>query len=72
MIIQNQKRIKTDLSKLSKNIQLPNEEVRKIVMENYSQKLMNEADNLDADINHLENIFSMALKLKILFSWLFK
>lgn len=60
MIIQNQKRIKTDLSKLSKNIQLPNEEVRKIVMENYSQKLMNEADNLDADINHLENIFSMA------------
>ena len=37
--MKNQKRVKTDLAKLSKDIQLPNEEVRKIVMENYSQKL---------------------------------
>ncbi len=66
--MKNQKRVKTDLAKLSKDIQLPNEEVRKIVIENYSQKLMSEADNLDADINHLENIFSnetnyLAMKL---------
>lgn len=66
--MKNQKRVKTDLAKLSKDIQLPNEEVRKIVMKNYSQKLMSEADNLDADINHLENIFSnetnyLAMKL---------
>ena len=66
--MKNQKRVKTDLAKLSKDIQLPNEEVRKIVMENYSQKLMSEADNLDVDINHLENIFSnetnyLAMKL---------
>ena len=47
----------------TKDIQLPNEEVRKIVMENYSQKLMSEADNLDADINHLENIFPMKLTI---------
>ena len=37
-------------------------------MENYSQKLMSNADNLDVDINHLENIFSneshyLAMKL---------
>ena len=56
--MKNQKIVKTDLAKLSKDIQLPNEEVRKIVMENYSQKLMSEADNLDVDINQLENIFS--------------
>ena len=66
--MKNQKRVKTDLTKISKDIQLPNEEVRKIVMENYSQKLMSEADNLDVDINHLENIFSnetnyLAMKL---------
>ena len=66
--MKNQKIVKTDLAKLSKDIQLPNEEVRKIVMENYSQKLMSEADNLDVDINHLENIFSnetnyLAMKL---------
>lgn len=66
--MKSQKRFKTDLTKLSKDIQLPNEEVRKIVMENYSKKLMNNADNLDTDINHLENIFSnesyyLAMKL---------
>ena len=38
--MKNQKRVKTDLAKLSKDIQLPNEEVRKIVIENYSQKIM--------------------------------
>ena len=63
--MKNQKRVKTDLTKISKDIQLPNEEVRKIVMKNYSQKLMSEADNLDADINHLENI--PLLERKILY-----
>jgi len=52
----------------TKDIQLPNEEIKKIIAENYYQKSMHEADNIDVDINHLENIFAdetyyLAMKL---------
>lgn len=63
-----QRKQKTELKQLTKDIQLPNEEIKKILADNYSQKLMLEADNLDVDINHLENIFTnetyyLAMKL---------
>lgn len=42
----------------TKDIKLPNEEVKKMLTDNYYQKLMQEANNIDVDINHLENIFT--------------
>ena len=43
---------------LKKVILLPNEEIRKILINSYYQKTILEADNIDVDINHLENIFT--------------
>lgn len=40
------------------NIQLPNEDVKQIIEENYYQKSMQKVDNSDVNINHLENIFT--------------
>ena len=42
----------------SKDIQLPNEEIKKILSESYFNTQMQKADNSDVTINHLENIFT--------------
>lgn len=52
----------------TKDIQLPNEKVQKIVADNYYKKSMKQVENFDVNINHLENIFTnetyfLAMKL---------
>ena len=42
----------------TKDIQLPNEEIKKILSDNYYNTQMQKADNSDVTINHLENIFT--------------
>lgn len=42
----------------TKDIQLPNEEIEKMIQEGFYQIQMQKADNVDVDINHLENIFT--------------
>lgn len=42
----------------TKDIQLPNEEIKKILSDNYFNTQMQKADNSDVTINHLENIFT--------------
>lgn len=42
----------------TKDIQLPNEEIKKILSESYFNMQMQKADNSDVTINHLENIFT--------------
>lgn len=66
--MKNLKKSNTDLRQYTKDIQLPNEEIKKILAESHYQKSMHEADNLDVDINHLENVFTnetyyLAMKL---------
>ncbi len=66
--MKNHKKLKTDLSMSTKDILLPNEEVKEILMNNYYQRQMEKANNIDVDINHLENIFTnktyyLAMKL---------
>ena len=41
----------------TKDIRLPNKEVKKLLLENYYQKSMEKVNDLDVTINHLENIF---------------
>lgn len=52
------KRKNLKLSNYSKDIQLPNEEINKILSESYFNTQMQKADNSDVTINHLENIFT--------------
>ena len=52
----------------TKDIQLPNEKIQKIVADNYYKKSIKQVENFDVDINHLENIFTnetyfLAMKL---------
>lgn len=42
----------------TKDIQLPNEEVKKLLAENCYQKSMQRINDFDVTINHLENIFT--------------
>ncbi len=42
----------------TKDIHLPNEEIKKILSDNYYNTQMQKADNSDVTINHLENIFT--------------
>ena len=42
----------------TKDIHLPNEEIKKILSDNYYTTQMQKADNSDVTINHLENIFT--------------
>ena len=42
----------------TKDVQMPNEEIKKIIENSLYQKSMQEADNSDVNINHLENIFT--------------
>ncbi len=44
--------------KFTKDIQMPNDEIRKILNDNLYQKSINQVDNSDVNINHLENIFT--------------
>ena len=52
----------------TKDIQLPNEKIQKLVASSYLKKSMKQVDNSDVNINHLENIFTdenfyLAMKL---------
>lgn len=52
----------------TKDIQLPNEKMQKIVADNYYKKSIKQVENSDVNINHLENIFTnetyfLAMKL---------
>ena len=42
----------------AKDIRLPNEEVKQLLVESYYQKSMQKINDLDLTINHLENIFA--------------
>ena len=42
----------------TKDINLPNEEIKKIFEQNYYNKSFQDVDNSDVTINHLENIFT--------------
>lgn len=42
----------------TKDVQMPNEEIKKLLADNLYQKSMQKADNSDVNINHLENIFT--------------
>lgn len=42
----------------TKDVQMPNEEIKKILENSLYQKSMQESDNSDVNINHLENIFT--------------
>lgn len=56
--MKDQKKTNSDLSKSVKDILLPSEDIKKILTNSYYQIQMNNADNMDVDINHLENIFT--------------
>ena len=47
-----------NLNKPTKDILLPNEQVKEILKCTYYQSQMEKANNIDVDINHLENIFT--------------
>ena len=55
--MKNLKKSNTDFN-YTKDIQLPNEEIEKMIQEGFYQIQMQKADNIDVDINHLENIFT--------------
>ena len=61
------KKLKINLTK-TKDIQLPNDEMKILLMNGYYQNSIQKIDNIDVDINHLENIFTdetyyLAMKL---------
>lgn len=55
--MKNLKKSNTNLN-YAKDIQLPNEEMEKIIQDSFYQTQMQKADNMDVNINHLENIFT--------------
>ena len=54
------KKIKQNTNEKSniKNINLPNDEIKKIFEQKYYQKTFQDVDNSDVTISHLENIFT--------------
>ena len=42
----------------TKDIQLPNEKIKKLLAENFYQRSIQKINDLDVTINHLENIFA--------------
>lgn len=42
----------------TRDVQMPNEEIKKLLADNLYQKSMQKADNSDVNINHLENVFT--------------
>lgn len=49
---------KNKIKPMIKEIKLPDEEISKILTDSYYQKLEQQLDNTDVDINHLEKIFT--------------
>ena len=56
--MKNQNKSNFNLNKPTKDILLPNEQVKQILKCTYYQSQMEKANNIDVDINHLENIFT--------------
>lgn len=56
--MKNFRKLNINLNNSTNDILLPNEEIKKILAENYYKKQLENADNLDVNINHLENIFT--------------
>ena len=56
--MKNQNKSNFNLNKPTKDILLPNEQVKEILKCTYYQSQMEKANNIDVDINHLENIFT--------------
>ncbi len=52
--MKNQKR----LENYTKDIRLPNEEIKKLLAESYYQQSIQKINDLDVTINHLENVFT--------------
>ena len=52
--MKNQKR----LENYTKDIRLPNEEIKKLLAESYYQQTIQKINDLDVTINHLENVFT--------------
>lgn len=52
--MKNQKR----LENYTKDIRLPNEEIKKLLAESYYQQSIQKTNDLDVTINHLENVFT--------------
>ena len=50
--------MKKEKLEFTKDVQMPNEEIKKLLADNLYQKSMQKADNSDVNINHLENIFT--------------
>ena len=50
--------MKKEKKKHLKEIQLPNEEIQKILANSYYEKSIKQLDNSTVTINHLENIFT--------------
>ena len=50
--------MKKEKLEFTRDIQMPNEEIKKLLADNLYQKSMQKADNSDVNINHLENIFT--------------
>mgnify|MGYP006071160551 CR=1 FL=1 len=44
--------------KSTKDIQLPNEKIQNIIQQSFYQTQIDKINNIDADINHLEKIFT--------------
>ena len=52
--MKNQKRVEN----YTKDIRLPNEEMKKLLAESYYQQSIQKVNDLDVTINHLENVFT--------------
>lgn len=50
--------MKKEKLEFTRDIQMPNEEIKKLLADNLYQKSMQKADNSDVNINHLENVFT--------------
>ena len=50
--------MRKEKAEFTRDVQMPNEEIKKLLADNLYQKSMQKADNSDVNINHLENIFT--------------
>ena len=57
-ILQGDFKMRKEKKKHSKEIQLPNEEMQKLLANSYYEKSLNQLYNSNVTINHLENIFT--------------
>lgn len=56
--MKNQRNLNIDSKQLTDDIKLPNEEIKNILMNNYYTKSIQDIENSDVDMYHLENIFT--------------